>query len=749
MAVYPASPHTFIPPRLRDASLCRLNPHPTEQQVAQLVAQQVAGQVVADMNNVTSGALSAVGINSTEELGQYLGSWLGWLLNSLVPTAAAGGDTGGGAGVAAGAGGGQPEAYRQMQGQVGGQQQQYGPGAGGVVVVQHEGATVGAEQQQQQARVLQSQESQKQQQQQQQKQQQPGGMESDLVPFTEVGVSTAGDGSSQGPERNSTFAAAAGATNDTAPAFRRSNTDGLSTSTDHQSLTTVSTSSDGTHQQVISGQTTHGSASAQQPLPLPLQLLQELPPLAGRDINVNINVNVVPQTLGIPVPGTSGYSGVVGGAGGGPTCTCRCPLVSPGGVGIGGLGVGSALPLLRSSAPQGVTAGAQAAAGVGSGPAGGVPGQWGQVPAAGNGYASMQQSEGTETSPGGGGRLKDVLSLRPLKQWLEERQQHDAAAGVGASTEGVEGQQQQGEPAGGGRRLQQNAPPSGSYRPGTRRHHLPELSHASIPARWHTASRHADPGAGTALKGSPGAGAPNDVGKPLALQPDLRGIPPRRQLQEQNAGNGNAKGEQQGGKATTKQQQGDREQPPAASQSADPPKATHASPDTAAQTSAAEPRLNTSSAGGGVRPTAAVAVAGGVGGTGQGVEGRAAGAMPLTGADVAGAGIVQQQGGTGATVSVDQLLQAVLQQLAAGGLQMKLGVGAGGPGGGAGGGGAAVGPSATAVASAGVTDMKGTAGGDVPHGPNVNVNPIVVPGVLDPQRGVAGLGGSVCPPCIC
>ncbi len=714
------------------------------------MAQQVAGQVVADMNNVTSGALSAVGINSKEELGQYLGSWLGWLLNSLVPTAAAAGG-GTGAGAAAGAGGGQQEVYGQMQGQEmgqGGQQQQDGAGGGGVVVVvQHQGAEVEA--QQQTARVLQSQDGQKQQQ--QQPQQQPGAMESDLVPFAEVGVATAGDGSGHEPGVNSTFAAA-GANNDTAPAFRSSNTAGDGAGTDQQYPQGP--------QHQASSQVTHGSASttAQQPLPLPLQLLQQpLPPLAGRDINVNINVNVVPQTVGLQVPGTSGYAGVVGG--GGPTCTCRCPLVAPGGV--GGFGVGSALPLLRSSAPQGFAAGTQAPAGVGSGPAGGVPGQWAEVPgggglAAGNGYTSMQQSEGTgtETSPGVGGRLKDVLPLRPLKQWLEQRQQQqEAAADAGALAEGGEGQQQQqGEPAGGGRRLQQNSQSSGSYRPGTRRHSHPGLTHDSIPTRW----RHADPGAGagTALMSNRKAGAPNDAGAPLSLQPDLRGITPRRQLQQQNTGSSKAKGEQgdaESGKATAKQQGG--KEPPVASQSPPPPKATRASPEpAAARTSAPEPGPAVSNAGGG---KAVADNAGSDSGKGQGNAGSADGAaVPVAGVGVGGDGQAQQEGGIGMTVSVDQLLQAVLQQLAAGGLQMKLGVGSGGPSGGAAGSGAAVGPSATAVATAGVTggpalDMKGADGGGMPHGPNVNVNPIVVPGVLDQQRGVAGWGGSACPPCIC
>eukprot|EP00198_Chlamydomonas_reinhardtii_P003562 XP_001692898.1 predicted protein [Chlamydomonas reinhardtii] len=44
-------------------------------------------QVISDMNNVTTGALSAVGLGSKEQLGQYLGSWLGWGLSAVTALA--------------------------------------------------------------------------------------------------------------------------------------------------------------------------------------------------------------------------------------------------------------------------------------------------------------------------------------------------------------------------------------------------------------------------------------------------------------------------------------------------------------------------------------------------------------------------------------------------------------------------------------------------------------------------------------
>ncbi|KAG2438799.1 hypothetical protein HXX76_005340 [Chlamydomonas incerta] len=58
-----------------------------ENKVASIVADKVAQQVISDMNNVTHGALSAVGLGSKEQLGQYLGSWLGWGLSAVTALA--------------------------------------------------------------------------------------------------------------------------------------------------------------------------------------------------------------------------------------------------------------------------------------------------------------------------------------------------------------------------------------------------------------------------------------------------------------------------------------------------------------------------------------------------------------------------------------------------------------------------------------------------------------------------------------
>ncbi|GIL60740.1 hypothetical protein Vafri_15268, partial [Volvox africanus] len=74
----------------------RSTTHDMEQQVAKLVAKQVGDQVVRDMNNITSGALDAMGFSDPAELGQYIGSWAGWLvtvMTSATNTAVGGGGT--------------------------------------------------------------------------------------------------------------------------------------------------------------------------------------------------------------------------------------------------------------------------------------------------------------------------------------------------------------------------------------------------------------------------------------------------------------------------------------------------------------------------------------------------------------------------------------------------------------------------------------------------------------------------------
>ncbi|GLC41470.1 hypothetical protein PLESTM_001199300 [Pleodorina starrii] len=74
-----------------------------EDQVAKIVAKQVGDQAVQNMNNITAGALSSMGFDNPAQLGEYIGSWAGWLITVLTTaanTAISGGGGGGGAMVA-------------------------------------------------------------------------------------------------------------------------------------------------------------------------------------------------------------------------------------------------------------------------------------------------------------------------------------------------------------------------------------------------------------------------------------------------------------------------------------------------------------------------------------------------------------------------------------------------------------------------------------------------------------------------
>ncbi|EFJ48072.1 hypothetical protein VOLCADRAFT_91272 [Volvox carteri f. nagariensis] len=77
-----------------------------EKQVAKIVAKQIGDQVISDMSNMTSGALNSMGFSNPQQLGQYIGSWAGWLVTILTSAANTVIVHGGGGGGGVGGGGG-------------------------------------------------------------------------------------------------------------------------------------------------------------------------------------------------------------------------------------------------------------------------------------------------------------------------------------------------------------------------------------------------------------------------------------------------------------------------------------------------------------------------------------------------------------------------------------------------------------------------------------------------------------------